>query len=77
MEVRVGPPSLTIHADEQFLACAPDASVGSAWQLSSTYCTGCSGSNATANKRLTLTPRLADWIGQVELAHLRVGGASL
>jgi glycogen debranching enzyme len=27
LEVRVGPPSLTIHADEQFLVCAPDATI--------------------------------------------------
>jgi hypothetical protein len=27
MEIRVGPPNLTIHADEQFLVCAPDASM--------------------------------------------------
>jgi glycogen debranching enzyme len=27
VEVRVGPPSLTIHADEQFLVCAPDATI--------------------------------------------------
>jgi glycogen debranching enzyme len=27
MDVRVGPPTLTIHADEQFLVCAPDATI--------------------------------------------------
>jgi glycogen debranching enzyme len=27
VEVRVGPPSLTIHADEHFLVCAPDATI--------------------------------------------------
>ena len=27
MEIRVGPPTLTIHADEQFLVCAPDATI--------------------------------------------------
>ncbi len=27
MEIRVGPPNLTIHADEQFLVCAPDATI--------------------------------------------------
>jgi glycogen debranching enzyme len=27
MEIRVGPANLTIHADEQFLVCAPDASM--------------------------------------------------
>ena len=27
VEIRVGPPSLTIHADEQFLVCAPDATI--------------------------------------------------
>ncbi len=27
MEIRVGPPNLTIHADEQFLVCAPDATM--------------------------------------------------
>lgn len=27
MEVRVGPPSLTIHADEEFLVCAPDGTI--------------------------------------------------
>jgi glycogen debranching enzyme len=27
VEVRVGPPSVTIHADEHFLVCAPDATI--------------------------------------------------
>src|SRR4029079_4226912 len=27
MEIRVGPPTITIHADEQFLVCAPDATI--------------------------------------------------
>jgi glycogen debranching enzyme len=27
VEIRVGPPSLTVHADEQFLVCAPDATI--------------------------------------------------
>jgi glycogen debranching enzyme len=27
VEIRVGPPSLTIHADEQFLVCAPDGTI--------------------------------------------------
>jgi glycogen debranching enzyme len=27
LEVRVGPPSLTIHADEEFLVCAPDGTI--------------------------------------------------
>jgi glycogen debranching enzyme len=32
LEVRVGPPSLTIHADEQFLVCAPDATISAGEQ---------------------------------------------
>ena len=27
VEIRVGPPSLTVHADEQFLVCAPDGTI--------------------------------------------------
>jgi glycogen debranching enzyme len=29
LEVRVGPPRLTIHADEEFLVCAPDGTISS------------------------------------------------
>jgi glycogen debranching enzyme len=32
VEIRVGPPSLTIHADEQFLVCAPDGSIAAGEQ---------------------------------------------
>ena len=32
MEIRVGPPSLAVHADEQFLVCAPDATIAPATQ---------------------------------------------
>ena len=32
VEIRVGPPSLTVHADEQFLVCAPGASIAAAEQ---------------------------------------------
>jgi glycogen debranching enzyme len=32
VEIRVGPPSLTVHADEQFLVCAPDAMIAAAEQ---------------------------------------------
>jgi glycogen debranching enzyme len=32
VEIRVGPPSLTVHADEQFLVCAPDGTIGAGEQ---------------------------------------------
>jgi glycogen debranching enzyme len=32
VEIRVGPPSLTVHADEQFLVCAPDATIAAGEQ---------------------------------------------
>jgi len=32
VEIRVGPPSLAVHADEQFLVCAPDATIAPATQ---------------------------------------------
>ena len=32
MEIRVGPPNLTVHADEQFLVCAPDGTIAAGEQ---------------------------------------------
>ena len=32
VEIRVGPPSLTVHADEQFLVCAPDGTIAAGEQ---------------------------------------------
>ncbi|HEY5051514.1 MAG TPA: glycogen debranching N-terminal domain-containing protein, partial [Acidothermaceae bacterium] len=32
VEIRVGPPSLTVHADEQFLVCALDGTIAAGEQ---------------------------------------------